>query len=354
MRGKCTTTLLGHTSDVLSVVQLTHTRIASGSKDNTIKCWDVSKDTCFLTLHGHKGNVTSVCQIANSDAQILGSAGGDATVRIWDTRAATCTMTLSGHGKQRPDDDRKIYAETVRTVLSLADGRICSGGDDKTVKIWDMRTGTCQQTLVGHTDWVTSVMQLDDGRIGSGSYDATIRLWNAETGTCQQILAEPKAAPKPVKKFIHIKKGEHIPHDLGEIGLIYVGGEKYAVVEEIEKISESETRIGQNWVTSLIQLADGRVCSGNRDATLKMWDTKAPTGAQTWAKHRDWVLSVVQLTNGRICSGGRDTKIKVWDTTHDECVMELLGHKAGVTSVIQLTDGRICSGSSDRSIKLWD
>ena len=336
------------------MVQLAYDRIASGSKDNTIKCWDVSRDVCVLTLLGHKDRVTSVCKMADSNERILGSASGDATVKMWDTRAATCTMTLSGHGTQRSDDDRKTYAETVRTVMSLADGRICSGGDDKTVKIWDLRTGTCQQTLAGHTDWVTSVVQLDDGRIGSGSYDATIRLWKAETGTCQQILAEPKAAPKPVKKFIHIKKNESIPRDIGEIGVIYVSGERYAVVEEIEKIPESETRIGQNWVTSLIQLADGRVCSGNRDATLKTWDTKTPTCAQTWAKHRDWVLSVVQLTDGRICSGSRDTNIKVWDTTDDAPVMELSGHKACVTSVIQLADGRICSGSSDRTIKLWD
>ena len=32
-----------------------------------------------------------------------------------------------------------------------------SGSDDKTVRVWDLTTGECRQTLAGHTDGVLSV-----------------------------------------------------------------------------------------------------------------------------------------------------------------------------------------------------
>lgn len=136
--------------------------------------------------------------------------------------------------------------------------------------------------------------------------------------------------------------------------MIEVCGKKYTVVEEIEKLTGADTRIGQNWVNAVIQLADGRICSANRRNTVKIWNPKTQTCDATWVGHGDWVTSVSQLTNGQICSGSRDKTVKVWDVSTGECVMNLSGHHACVNSVIQMTDGRICSGSSDHTVKLWE
>ena len=62
----------------------------------------------------------------------------------------------------------------------MADGsRLFSGSNDNTIKVWDVATGTCLQTLQGHTDWVNSVCVSADGsRLFSGSWDNTIKVWN--------------------------------------------------------------------------------------------------------------------------------------------------------------------------------
>ena len=54
---------------------------------------------------------------------------------------------------------------------------IASGGDDKTIRLWNLE-GHLLQTFEGHEDWVNSVVFSPDGSmIASGSDDKTIKLW---------------------------------------------------------------------------------------------------------------------------------------------------------------------------------
>jgi WD40 repeat protein/tRNA A-37 threonylcarbamoyl transferase component Bud32 len=55
--------------------------------------------------------------------------------------------------------------------------RIVVGNSDATVKVWDVATGTVQNTFNGHKAGVSSVAFGNDGRIMSASEDATIKIW---------------------------------------------------------------------------------------------------------------------------------------------------------------------------------
>jgi len=71
-------------------------------------------------------------------------------------------------------------------VAISSDGSlVASGSHDRTVRIWDIRTGHCLQVLEGHSNCVWSVAFSPDGKtIASGGDDGTTKLWNAETGEC--------------------------------------------------------------------------------------------------------------------------------------------------------------------------
>jgi len=60
---------------------------------------------------------------------------------------------------------------------------------DETVKLWDIRTGDCVQTLPAHSDPVTAVSFNRDGTtVCSASHDGLIRIWDVATGECLKTI----------------------------------------------------------------------------------------------------------------------------------------------------------------------
>src|SRR5262249_9045483 len=64
-------------------------------------------------------------------------------------------------------------------------------GDDKTVRIWDVKTGSATTVLQGHTDTITEATYSPDGtRIATASRDV-VRVWAADTGAELKVLKTP-------------------------------------------------------------------------------------------------------------------------------------------------------------------
>ena len=93
----------------------------------------------------------------------------DKTVKVWNAKTGDVVQTLEG-----PSDG-------VSSVCFNHDGsQIASGSWDKTVKVWNAKTGDLVQTLEGHSDSVSSVCFNHDGsQIASGSDDKTVKVLSA-------------------------------------------------------------------------------------------------------------------------------------------------------------------------------
>jgi WD40 repeat protein len=55
--------------------------------------------------------------------------------------------------------------------------------------LWDVAEGKCLKVLQGHTSWVRSIAWSLDGLVlASGGQDETIKLWDVKTGECKKTL----------------------------------------------------------------------------------------------------------------------------------------------------------------------
>jgi WD40 repeat protein len=78
-----------------------------------------------------------------------------------------CICTLTGH------------TDSVLSIAISPDGEtLTSGSADKTIKLWNLKTGDLLRSLIGHVYSVTSIAISPDGEtLASGSADKTIKLW---------------------------------------------------------------------------------------------------------------------------------------------------------------------------------
>ena len=103
-----------------------------------------------------------------------------------DTPASTAVPFASAtpHSSANVIHVYRGHTDRVTSVAWSPDGNyIASGSLDKTVQIWNAKTGEHSYTYRGHSAAVNAVAWSPDGSsIASGSLDQTVQVWNAMTG----------------------------------------------------------------------------------------------------------------------------------------------------------------------------
>jgi small GTP-binding protein len=224
----------------------------------------------------------------------------DRTVRIWDLRTGRCLRTLEGHEKSQG-----AYVEGVWSVAWSADRRrALSGSQDETVRLWDTETGRCLNVLQGHTKPVRSVVWGPDEKRGlSAAFDNTVRLWDVKSGRCLRVFK-------------------------GHTGVVF-----HAV-----------------WNP------DGRAISASGDNTLRLWDLETGQCLRVFKGHKSKVFSVAWNSDQRhALSGSEDKTVRLWDVETGHCLRVLEGHIASVETVAWSADQRHAfSGDSYGGIRVWN
>ncbi|CAL4884663.1 unnamed protein product [Urochloa decumbens] len=175
------TLLKGHDKSVTGIALPTgwSDKLYSGSKDGTVRMWDCQtgqvwnmQTSAEMNLTGPTGQVYALAVAS----ELLFAATQDGRILAWRFSAATnCfepAASLDGH---------KL------AVVSLIVGgmRLYSASMDKTIRVWDLATLQCVQTLSDHTDVVMSVLCWDQFLL-SCSLDQTIKVWAAtESGNLE-------------------------------------------------------------------------------------------------------------------------------------------------------------------------
>ena len=115
--GRLIGTFEGHSGGVTSVAfSPDGTRVVSGSRDKTLKLWDVATGRLIGTFEGHSDSI-QVVAFSPDGARVL-SSGGDKTLKLWDVASRQVIRTFEG------DSD---YIATVSVAFSADGTRVLSG-----------------------------------------------------------------------------------------------------------------------------------------------------------------------------------------------------------------------------------
>lgn len=162
--------LTGHHHSVRAIAAHGDT-LVSGSYDCTVRVWKVSTGETVQRLQGHTQKVYSVVLDHARNRCISGSM--DNMVKVWSLETGQCIFTLEGH-------------TSLVGLLDLSHERLVSAAADSTLRIWDPENGQCKSRLCAHTGAITC-FQHDGQKVISGS-DRTLKMWNVKTGEFVQDL----------------------------------------------------------------------------------------------------------------------------------------------------------------------
>ncbi|PGH31231.1 Prp8 binding protein [[Emmonsia] crescens] len=147
--------------------------IYSGGIDNDIHVWDIRKRAITYSMLGHTDTISSL-QIS-PDSQTLLSNSHDSTVRTWDIRPFA---PADRHIKTYDGAPIGLEKNLIRASWNPTGEKIAAGSGDRSVVVWDVKSGKLLYKLPGHKGTVNDVRFSpgDEPIIVSGSSDRNIML----------------------------------------------------------------------------------------------------------------------------------------------------------------------------------
>ena len=303
------------------------------------------------TMRGHRHTITSL--VLSADGRRLASSSRDGTVRVWDAATGVQEATLS-RGWWRP---------AMWVAAISADGSLVAGGsDDFVVRVWEVTTRRLRVSLDGHTQSIRVLGWSPDGRVfASGGRDTTVRLWDASTWQLLRTLPHDNTvrgmawAPDGARLFTGTADDVIYAWDVATGTLL------------------GTLRGHANTVHALAITADGRtLVSGAADQTLRLWSL-APTASASvlrldrsdepvtrWERYGVYpgpeVMAVAASRDGRlIASAHRESSIRLWRLPDGAPIAKIASPAETTYAVVFSRDGRyLYSGGDDDAIYRWD
>ena len=173
-------------SSVLCVAYSPDGNQLAGRAYNDVILWNTGSGKDIARLKGHTGAVTGV-RFA-PDGSRLASCSRDGSVKLWNAKTRENSDTLRGH------------SGTVNAIAFSPDGKtLASVGDDLTVILWDVAGGKPRAKLTEHTKRVTGVAFSPDGKTcASCSDDGTVKLWDTAGGEKKKTVKAAAGIPTSV------------------------------------------------------------------------------------------------------------------------------------------------------------
>jgi WD40 repeat protein len=138
--------------------------VASARADDPLE-----RQFAMLDAGGHTAVIKGV--FFTPDGRKLITVSNDKTIRVWEVASGRCEQVLRGH-------DKEVYG-----VAFSPDGlQLGTAALDTSARLWNVADGRELAVLCGHERDVNCVAWSPDGKtIATGSDDRSIRLWDPDS-----------------------------------------------------------------------------------------------------------------------------------------------------------------------------
>ncbi|CAN6227298.1 unnamed protein product [Urochloa humidicola] len=245
----------------------------------------------YRVISGHLGWVRSIAFDPGNEWFCTGSA--DRTIKIWDLASGTLKLTLTGH------------IEQVRGLaVSQRHTHLFSAGDDKQVKCWDLEQNKVIRSYHGHLSGVYCLaLHPTIDILLTGGRDSVCRVWDIRT-----------------KKHVSALTG----HD--------------------------------NTVCSVFaRPTDPQVVTGSHDTTIKFWDLVAGRTMCTLTHHKRSVRAMALHPKEKAFASASADNMKKFSLPKGEFLHNMLSQqKTIINSMAVNEDGVLATGGDNGSLWFWD
>jgi WD40 repeat protein len=270
---------------------------------------------------------------------VMETPTGELIMSLWDGTIRVCNdkldkiCDLNGH-------------EACVSCFLLMNEQLISGSDDSKIKIWDLSSHKCINTLDGHEASIEKlIFSSTTQRLVSCSKDQIVKIWSLNNNTKTALLTF-KADGMSAMVLNPEQTGLIIAFEDGSI-----------------KIWDLITlNITANWeghsgrIDAVILSPKKELVTCSLDRTLKIWNLKTQGQECLHTLTLPNYCSsehcpLVFLPNGKLANISKEN-IQIWDLTNEHCDT-LIGHSDRILHLILSPIGLI-SISQDRTLKIWD
>jgi WD40 repeat protein len=156
--------------------------LVSVGEDRTVRVWGVGDGEARHVLHlpvgpeDHATDLGLAAALSPDGKTVAVGTSAPGTGQHW-----VYLINLAG---ERVERVLKVGKHPLWAVAFAPDGKLlATGGEQRTVLLWDLETGKVKSELSGHTGELRCLAFSPDGKLlASAGHDKTVRLWSVETG----------------------------------------------------------------------------------------------------------------------------------------------------------------------------
>ncbi|KAJ8522505.1 hypothetical protein ONZ45_g936 [Pleurotus djamor] len=294
--------------------------------------------TLHTTLGSHKGPV-NVARYSKGNARYILTGGQDRSVRLWNANLGTEIKAFTSHGY-----------EVLSVSVAHDNAQFASSGGDRSVFVWDVATGVTTRRISGHMGKIYVVEYNDNATVlASGSFDTTVKLWDLRAMNRQ-----------PIQSLDEARDGVQTLH-VGSTFIITGSIDGHVRMYDLRKGELRSDFIGHP-VTAVVPTQDSQtVLVTTLDSHLRLMDMSTGKLLNDFSGHANTAYrcrGCFGHGEASVICGDESGKVWAWDLLDAKPIQPNPPPKAH-EKVITWTEhhptdvGELITASADGTVKVW-